>query len=235
MAKSHLKRLAAPRTWAISRKENVFITRPNPGAHSMMFGISLSTLMTDLIGCAKTKKEVKSILHNKEILVDRARRRDEKFMAGLMDTIHLKEIDESYRVILDRKGKLAVVRIDEKEAGIKPSRIMNKTMLKKGLTQLNMIDGRNMLVRDGKYNVGDTLMLSLPEQEIKGHLKLEPGMIAYLIGGKHTGDHGLIEAVEGNSIKIKSGSAVFETAKQYAFVIGKDKPMISLEAAKKSK
>lgn len=235
MTKSHLKRLAAPRTWAIARKENTFITRPNPGPHSMMFGISLSTLMTDLIGCAKTKKEVKSILHDKEILVDGTRRKDEKFMAGLMDTISIKEIDEHYRVILDKKGKLAVVKIDAKEAGIKPSRIMNKTILKKGLIQLNMIDGRNMLVKDGKYKVGETLMLSLPKQDIKEHLKLEPGMIAYLIGGKHIGGHGLIEAIDGNNIKIKSGSDLFETAKRYAFVIGKDKPMIGLEAGRKTK
>ncbi|PIN86492.1 30S ribosomal protein S4e [Candidatus Woesearchaeota archaeon CG10_big_fil_rev_8_21_14_0_10_44_13] len=228
MAKSHLKRLAAPRTWAIARKDNVYIARPNPGAHKMLFGISLSTAMTDMINCAQTNREVKSILHHKEILVDGVRRKDEKFMVGLMDTISIKEIGEYYRVILSRKGKLTIVKIEQKEALIKPSRIINKTLLKKGLMQLNLIDGRNMIVKDGKYNVGDTLMLSLPKQDIKEQLKLEKGMCAYLIGGKHMGEVGMIESIEGSKIRLKSGKTAYETAKSYAFVVGREKPSITL-------
>lgn len=235
MAKSHLKRLSAPKTWAISRKDNVFITRPNPGAHKMSFGISLATAMTDLISCAKTKKEVKSILHDKDILVDGIRRRNEKLIVGLMDTLSIKEIDEYYRFMLTKKGKVTAIKIDAKEAVIKPSRIMNKTMLKKCRIQINLMDGRNMIVKDGKYKVGDTLVLSLPKQEIKDHLKLEAGMCAYLIGGKHIGDIGAIEAIEGSKIKIKTGSTLYETAKSYAFVVGRENPMITISAQKAEK
>ena len=35
MVKNHLKRLAAPKTWGIKRKELVWITRPMPGAQSL--------------------------------------------------------------------------------------------------------------------------------------------------------------------------------------------------------
>ena len=228
MAKNHLKRLAAPKTWPIPRKENVFITRPNPGAHKMLFGMPLSVVMTDLIKCANTKKEVKSILYNKNILVDGKRRKDDKFIAGLMDTISIKDIDEYYRIILDKKGKIAAVKIDEKEASVKLSKIIGKTMLKKGLIQLNLIDGRNITAKKDDYKAGDTLVLSMPEQKIDGHLKLESGMIAYLIGGKYMGDIGVIEAIEGSKIKIKSEKGIYETAKHYAFVVGKEKPVIAL-------
>lgn len=233
MAKNHIKRLATPKTWPIRRKKEKFITRPNPGSHKMLFGMPLTTVMTELIKCAKTKKEVKSILKNKNILVDGRKKNDDKYFVGIMSTISIKDTNEFYRITLNNKGKITVLRIDEKEAAIKPCKITGKSVLKKGLVQLNLIDGRNIICKKDSYKVGDTIILSLPKQEIKEHLKLENGMMAYLIGGKHIGDVGLIEAIEGLKIKIKLGKGIYETAKRYAFVIGKDKPLIIIAENKK--
>ena len=55
-------------------------------------------------------------------------------------------------------------------------------------------------------------------------------MLAYLIGGKHIGSAGIIESVDGSKIKIKLGKDVYETAKRYAFVLGKDNPVVALNA-----
>lgn len=228
MAKNHLKRLAAPRTWPLPRKVDIFITKPNPGAHKMLFGMPLATVMTGLIKCANTKKEVKNIIRNKNVLVDGKRRNDEKFIVGLMDTISLKEIDEYYRIVLCSRGKITAVKIDERESLIKPARIINKKALKKGIIQLNTDDGRNMLVKKDDYKAGDTVVISLPGQNITEHLKLETGMTAYMTGGKYMGDIGVIEAIDGQKIKIKSGKGVYETARKYAFVVGKDRPVIKL-------
>lgn len=230
MAKNHLKKLSAPKTWPIERKKTKFITRPNPGGHRMMFGMPLATVMTELVKCAKTKKEVKSILLNKNILVDGRKRNDEKFIVGLMDTISIKETGEHYRIVLNKKGKITAIKIEEKESSIKPCKITGKSVLKKGLVQLNLVDGRNILVKKDGFKVGDTVIISLPKQEIREHFKLENGMVAYLIGGKHMGDTGVIEAIEGPKIKIKLGGGIYETAKRYAFVVGKDKPAVLLSA-----
>lgn len=228
MAKNHLKSIAAPNTWPISRKKNVFVTRPNPGAHKMLFGMPISVIMIDLIKCANTKKEVKSILKNKNVLIDGKKKSDDKNIVGLMDTISLKDIDEYYRIILSKKGKIMAIKIGEKETSVKPSKIIGKTVLKKGLIQLNLLDGRNIIVKNDDYKVGDSLVLSLPEQKINGHLKLENGMIAYLIGGKHMGETGVLESVEGSKIRVRTEKEVYETAKDYAFIIGKEKPVIAL-------
>lgn len=228
MAKNHLKRISAPKAWPIPRKERMFIARPNPGAHKLMFGMPVSLVMTDFARCAKTKKEVNSILQNKNVLVDGKRVKDNRFMVGIMDTISLPDIKEYYRMMLDEKGKLMAIKIDEKESLLKPSRIEGKTMLKKGLIQLNMVDGRNIIVKKDEYSVGDTLVLSLPKQEIKEHIKLENGAAVYLTGGNHIGEIGVVESIEGDNIKIKSKEGVYETAWKYAFAVGTGKPMLKL-------
>jgi len=227
MAKRHLKKLAAPKTWPIKRKDRTFITRPYPGSHSLSMGISLSTVMRDLIKCANTKKEIKSILHDKDLLVD-GRKRDDKHMVGLMDVVVIKDTNEHYRMLLDDKGKIAAFKIDASEASLKPSKIICKTKLKKGLTQLNMSDSRNLIVKDDTYKVGDSLLLSVPDQKVKDHLKLENGAYVFLTGGKHIGEAGTVMNIEGKIIKVKLKEGAFETSKEYAFVIGKEKPSISL-------
>ena len=56
-------------------------------------------------------------------------------------------------------------------------------------------------------------------------------MLIYLIGGKHIGDMGKVEDVHGDKIRYKSRKGdVYETLKEYAFVIGKEKPSIKLSA-----
>ncbi|MFO8016409.1 MAG: 30S ribosomal protein S4e [Candidatus Woesearchaeota archaeon] len=234
MAKQHLKTIAAPNTWAVRRKKNKFMTRPKPGAHKMRFGMPLSTVMTDLIKCAKTKREARIILNNKNLLVDGKKRKDTRHIIGLMDTISIKETGENYRLLLNSRGKLTAVRINDDEASIKPSRIKGKTKISGGVTQLNTMDGRAVRVKKDDYKVGDTIMLSLPGQEIKEHIRLEKGSTAYMIGGKHIGDTGKVQDVEGRNIRIKSDQE-YETLKSYAFAIGKDKPAVSMGQGEQKK
>lgn len=229
MAKKHLKSVATPKTWNISRKETVFITRPYPGAHSMLYSMPLNVIMKELIKCAQTTREVQLILKTKQVLVDGMRRNEFKLPVGLMDTLSLPDINEHYRIILDSRGKLMAIGIPQEETIVKPCRIMGKTVLGKGKAQLNLSGGRNMLVqKETDYAVGDTLLVTLPKQEIKQHFKLEKGAFVYLIGGSHIGETGLIEEISGNKIRIKADHGVYETPKHYVFVLGKEKAAITL-------
>ena len=46
-----------------------------------------------------------------------------------------------------------------------------------------------MLVDDPKeFNTGDSIKLSLPDQEVLEHIKFEDGVRCYLIGGTHVGE-----------------------------------------------
>ena len=49
MSSDHLKRLVAPRSWSIARKQNVWTTRPMPGKHSLEGAIPISTILRDYL------------------------------------------------------------------------------------------------------------------------------------------------------------------------------------------
>ncbi len=228
MVKKHLKRLAMPKSWKIKRGGIKFITRPSPGPHPLRLSLSLKSLLRDILKIGKTTKEVRFILNKRNILVDGIRRTDPKFPVGFMDTIEVKEAKQFFRIILDKKGKLSVINISSKESNLKPCKIINKSKVK-GKTQLNLYDGRNILVEDDKYKIGDTILITIPKQEIKDYIKLEKGCFIYLIGGKHSGSTGTVEDISGNKIVYKSDNGeLIETLKKYVFVLGKAKPAISI-------
>ena len=227
MVNNHLKRLAAPKTWGIKRKELVWITRPMPGAHSLDMELPLNTLIKEFLNIAKTSKEVVRMLHHKELFVDMKPRKEVKFGVGLFDTIKLPRIQKNYRIIVNEKNKLCIIEIDEKESNLKLVKIAGKSLVK-GKTQLNCGDSRNILVDKDEYKVGDSLLIDLPGQNIKQHLKMEKGSMIVLTGGKHMGDYGKLEEIEGKMIVYKSQNGKFQTLKNYAFVVGKEKPVIKI-------
>jgi small subunit ribosomal protein S4e len=227
MVRNHLKRLAAPKTWAIKRKESKWIKKPNPGAHSTDMGLTLSTLIISVLKIAQTSKEATRMLYHKEMFIDMKPRKDLGFITGLFDTISFPKIQKNYRVIINGKKKLDVIEIDEKESNFKLTRIRGKKLIG-GKTQLNCSDSRNILVDKDEYKIGDSLLIDLPGQNIKQHIKLEKGNMIILTGGKHMGDFGKLEGIEGENIICKSSKGTYQTLKKYAFIVGKDKPAIKI-------
>jgi len=229
MAKKHLKRLVAPKSWKIKRKGITFVTRPNPGMHSKKNSISINVVLRDMLNYAKTTRDVKVILSNRDILVDGKQIKDHRFSVGVMDLIEIPKTKESFRVLLNKKGNISLVKQKSDEAKIKLCKIVGKSVIKKGKIQLNLNDGKNMIIDKNNYNTGDTLVIEIPEQKIKEHLKFEKGVCVYLSGGKHKGESGIIDEIKDSLIKVKPESGEsFETSKKFAFVIGKINSMITL-------
>ncbi len=225
--KNHLKRIASPRTWTIDRKKNVFITRPKPGAHPFENGLPLGTIIRDHLKFASTTGEAKKALNNNEILVDGKRRKDHRYLVGLFDVLTFPQQNKSFRLLFDKKGRIIVTEIDSKESNLKPCKIVGKTILAKKRLQLNLHDGKN-IIADLKAKVGDTLLLTLPKMEIKEVLPLEKGAPVFLTKGKHSGDVGKFKGMKNNEAVYSKGKEDIETAKEYLFVIGKDKPLIEI-------
>ncbi len=239
MGKNHLKRIAMPKSWHLPRKETIFIARPSPGSAPLAVSMPLSLVMKELIKCVKTTKEVKSILKTKGVLIDERRRWDDKYPVGLMNTLALPTIKEYYRMLLNGRGKLEVVPISQDEASTTLVKVVGKTILNKNQMQINLSNGRNLLVkRSGKgekgekgesYHVYDTLMLSLPGQQVKQHIQFEKGCLVYLIGGKHTGKMGKLVSINPDqTISVETSEGIYQTEKYYAFVVGKEKPLITM-------
>lgn len=225
----HLKRYFSPKSWKIKRKGIVYITKPSPGPHRIEMALPLNVILRDVLGYAVTNREVKFMLANKDITVDSIRRRDLKFPVGLFDVLSLNDIGEHFRIILDKKGSIVLIRISKDESGLKLCKIVGKGIMK-GKTQLNLYDGRNMLVEKDSYKVGDVVLIGLSKNSgIKDHIKLAKDSLIFLTGGKHIGETGKVQDISGSRIIYKTEKGdVVETLKKYAFPVGKDKPLIKI-------
>tara|TARA_Y100000310_G_C20609990_1_gene777499 strand:- start:884 stop:1576 length:693 start_codon:yes stop_codon:yes gene_type:complete len=225
----HLKRYFAPKTWKIKRKGISFVAKPSPGTHKTNNSLPLNVIMRDILGYANSNREVKFILEKSEVEIDGIRRKDHRFPVGLFDVLSLKNVNEHFRIVLDKKGKIDLIKIDEKEKGVKLCRITGKS-LAKGKTQLNLYDGKNVLVKENSYKRGDAVLLTLGKKKgVKEKVSLDKGVLIYLTGGRHIGQIGKVQDIINNRILYKTESGdIVETLKEDAFPIGKDKPLITL-------
>ena len=225
----HLKRYVAPKTWNIKRKRRTYISKSSPGTHKIGMSLPLNVILRDILGYANSNREVKFILEKKQVTVDGIRRKDYRFPVGLFDVLSLNDVTDHFRVILDKKGKLDLVKISEGEKGIKLCRVKGKCVVK-GKVQLNLEGGRNILVKEAGYKTGDAVLIDLGKKnEIKQKIGLEKNVQVYLTGGKHIGQTGKVQDITDNRVLCKAETGeVIETLKRDVFPIGKDKPLIDL-------
>ena len=229
MAKNHMARLAAPKTWPIKRRGSTFVTKQNAGPHNLAMSIPLNILLKEVMMIAKNTREAKKLLASNEVAIDCRQRKDIRFPVGIFDTLQFSNTNECFRVSLSKKGKIILARIKKEESSLKPAKITGKSMVS-GKLQLNLYDGKNISAGSGSYNVGDTLLISLPEQKIVKHLKLGKKSTIFLTGGKHIGETGAIEDIVQDKIIYRDSSGnLVETSKKYAFVVGDEKPLVTLE------
>lgn len=238
MVKNHLSRLAAPKTFNIKRKQNKWLTRPCPGTHQLNRCITIDSMLRDLLSYAKTLREVKNIINSKKVEVDGRVIKDHHFPIGIMDTVSIKDANEYFRVLINNKGKIYLSPISKTEATLKPLKIIKKSHPKNKKIQLNFFDGRNLIVDNNSYKVSDTVLFDLKNKTIKSHIKFAKGNLVYFTSGVQKGNTGTIESerVFNSSQKTilicKRGKDKFETLKDYAFVIGTDKPIIKISNEK---
>ncbi|MBI4439104.1 30S ribosomal protein S4e [Candidatus Woesearchaeota archaeon] len=226
--KKHMKRLAAPKTWHIARKGAKFVTRPLPGGAGKELSMPLQTIFTEVLGYGETSRESRSIIKKQLVLVDGKRVQEERRPVGIMDTVSLPGTGEAFRMLVDRRGRLCLSRISSSDSEMKVSRINTKRAFGKGRFQLGLHDGRAVLSDNPGFVRGDSLLLKLPEQEVRDHFRLVKGAVIYLIGGKHIGSLGVVEDIRGNDLKVMIGDEVVETLKKFAFVVGRDKPAVEI-------
>jgi small subunit ribosomal protein S4e len=238
--KRHLKRLAAPANWQIPRKVRTFTVRPAPGSHAMDKSLPLLLIIRDVLKYADNSREAKKIIQTGKILIDGKKRKEYKLPVGLMDLISVPLINENYVVLFDESGRLTLKKVEE--AGVKLCKIVNKTVIKGGHIQLNLHDGRNQIVtvadaskaEEDVYKTGDSILLSIPEQKIAGHVQFGENKLAYVTGGKHVGEFAKIIEIEERklyadiiTLETKDGEQ-FKTVKDYVFIVGDNEPVINL-------
>lgn len=231
-----LKRMAAPRSWPISRKGTKWVTRTAPGPHPQDESIPVEAVLRDILHIASTAREARILLREGKVSVDGKVVKDPARGLGIMDVLSLAApLSQNYRVLKNRLGKLHLLPIPAPEAKSKLARIRSKTTVKGGKVALTLHDGRNVVVEaKSEYRTGDTLHIAVPDQKILTRLALGPDMLTYISGGSHVGELARVDRVEvvaatqPNRVHFKEG---FSTVRDYAFVVGEKAPLLKISEA----
>jgi len=240
--KKHLKRTSAPKFWNIPRKKTKFTFKPSSGPHSASECIPLIIIIRDILHFADTSREAKFIISAGEIKVDGIIRKNFNYPVGLMDVIEIPKCNLFYRIIPASRRGLILHPIEEEEANFKLCRIEDKTVVKGGHLQLNLHDGRNMLIRlnnptnstEDIYKTKDVLKISIPSQEILEHIKFDENIFSLVIAGRNLGLTGKVIKINklfgphASTVTLERDKKTFQTALDYAFPIGLESPLISL-------
>jgi small subunit ribosomal protein S4e len=245
--KKHLKRFVVSKHIPIHKKAFTYTVKPNPGPHSADDCIPMAIVLRDMFHFARNMSEVKRILVERNVLVDGRVRTNRKYPLGFMDVISLPKTKGQYRMIYFVKKGLRTVPISEKETSEKLCQIKNKTTIKNGLTQLNLHDGRNIILSpeessSARYSTHDTIKISIPDQKILEKYELKIGNYGFVTSGRWMGKHGIIEEISTHGTsKTKTvtlrtpDDEILVTLFRYIFVVGYDSPSVTIEDKTKVK
>jgi len=227
----HLKRLNAPDSWHITKKTTKFVAKTAPGPHNAN-AMPVAVWLRDQQGLARTMKEVKQILKQKDLVINGRPCRDPKMGIGIFDVIALPRIGKYYRMLRDLKGRHKTVEIDADAAQKRLCKIQNKTTIAGGKVQLNLRYGAN-IIADNSYKSNDSIVISLkPEDQFKvlEHYPFAAGNMATIIGGRHSGKVArIIEIIKTpgsvpNKVILEDETSKerFDTVSPYVYMIGKE-------------
>jgi len=237
-----LKRLNTPAHLQIKRKHGKFFIKSSPGPHPSRICLPLLHIVRDLLKIVNSHREAKKLIGMGHFKVDGRIVKNRVFPVGLMDVLSIEKMNKYYRILPDSHHGLILHEISEKESLYKLCRINDKTTIKGGHIQLNLHDGRNVLikVRDPKnpkedtYRRMDVLKIGLPEQEILKHIEFKEGNHAIIMSGKNIGQVGKIVNIlkrfgpKASTVSIQRDSKFTETLYAYTFTIGEEQSEISL-------
>lgn len=155
-----------------------------------------------------------------------------------MDVVENTSSKEAFRCLIDKKGHIVLTHVPQKEANIKPLKVVNKSKVKGGKIQVTAHDGRNFLFDKTEINVGDTIIFDLEKKKIVEVLPFAKNSLVLLTDGSHIGHLAKIKEVirpknlQKPKVVIDMDGNEYTTLMGYGFVIGKEKPYITIEDKK---
>ena len=230
---ARLKRLLSPNFWKVPKKASKWTVSPSPGPHKKMESIPLQIIIHNVLKMTEKSSESRQLVKRREFLVDGKVRTDSGYPIGMMDVVSVPLISKNYRLVPSSKG-LTVIEIPDKESGQKLCKITGKKILRGKKVQINLHDGKNLLVGKDIFNTGDSVMLEIPGLKILSHIKLEKGSLALITKGKNSGKFAKVKEViitksrEPNKVICEIDGKDYAIIKDFIFVVGKDKPQITL-------
>ena len=214
---SHLKRKSMEKSWPLPRKGTKYVLSAYPGKKSGM-SMPLGIILRDVLKITSKRKETKALLHNKEIKVNGKIAEEEKLPVGLFDVLSIPKLSKNYIITFNESGKISCEEINEKDSHLKICKITGQKILKKGIKQINCIDGRNFLSKE-KVSIKDSIVLDLKDNKILKILPFKVGSEALIIGGAHVGEKGKISEITDDKVKMNIKNKAFEIQERNIVVV----------------
>jgi len=236
--KKHQKRLSAPSHWLLDKMSGSYAPRASPGPHKLRDCLPLIVFIRNRLKYALNARETKAIVMQRLIKVDGKVRTDPTYPAGFMDVITIDKTGENFRLIYDTKGRFTVHRIRVEEAEYKLGKVKRVQLGKGGIPFLVTHDARTIRYPDPLIKVNDTVKIDLATGKITEFVRFDTGVICMVTGGRNMGRVGTIthrERHDGgfNIVHIKDAvDNTFATRESNVFIIGQEKPWISLPKGK---
>jgi small subunit ribosomal protein S4e len=231
--RNKMKRLAAPRTWDISRKSHRFVFKPLPGPHPIAESYPLGVVVRDLASMATLSRELKFMVKTGKVSVDGRERRTSRFPVGLFNVVSVPLEGADFRLVPSPKG-LALAKVGADEARTKLCSIHTKTKTKGGHIQYGLHDGRSLVDDSLDLSPGDALLIEVPSQKVLGNAKLSKGSLGLVLTGDRAGQLGEIADVKQGTIsrekmvKISLPSGDAEIPSRLVFPVGTGRPLITV-------
>lgn len=252
--KRHLKRLAAPKHWMLSKLGGTWAPRPTTGPHKMRDCLPMCLVLKNRLKYALTRKETQTIVMRRLVAVDGKVRTDMNYPAGFMDVISIDKTDEKFRLLYDNKGRFVLHRVkNPEEAKFKLCRVKDLSNGSKASIGRNPFqngqagaipyivthDGRTIRYPDPLVKPHDTVKFDIASGKITGCIKFDVGNSAMVTGGANKGRVGVIITKERHPgsfdiihLQDRRGNK-FSTRSANVFCIGEgNKPWVSLPRAK---
>ncbi len=237
----HFTRFEAPGFLPINKKENKWVVRASPGPHKARFSLPLAIVLRDQLKLATSIREVKAIVTTGKVQVDGRVRRDYKYPVGIMDIVSIPSASLYFRVVPHPTDYISLVKINSEEAKYKYIKVVNKTVIDSSRTQINLADGRNMVMTNEQaksIHTRDTLKIEVPTQTLVKSFEMKEGSYGIIIGGKNVGANGKITSIKRSQYKTDIYSLVtiesstgykYETNLKNVMIIGEESSEIRLE------
>mmetsp|Transcript_31120 Transcript_31120/g.69884 ORF Transcript_31120/g.69884 Transcript_31120/m.69884 type:complete len:259 (-) Transcript_31120:216-992(-) len=236
--KKHLKRLNAPHAWMLGKMDGIWAPRPSTGPHKLRECLPLVLILRNRLKYALNAQEVTSICMEKLVKVDGKVRTDPTYPAGFMDVVSMERSNDKFRLLYDTKGRFTLHRIKADEVDFKLCRVQKLEVSRKNIPFLVTHDGRTIRYPDPLVKVNDTVKVDLTTGKAVDFIKFGVGKLATIQRGRNAGRVGVIQHIEKHPgsfdiVQIKdSVGHVFATRLKNVFVIGEDKPWVSLPKGK---
>lgn len=205
----HQTRESSATKLPIERKGTKYIARASSHLDD---SVPVVIAIRDMLKLARTAKEVKKMIQDKILKLNGRPVREYRESVMLFNIL---EADKAYELSLLPTKKFTF--IESKSKNQRLCKVMNKRLVSKGLFQLNLHDGSNVITKE-KINVGDSVYLDF-SGAIKKHIPISKDKEAMIISGRYTGNTLKIQDIKDGKVIIKINGGTAEIDKSAVMVL----------------